>query len=236
MFELIIDNRENYLIQLFEKNNIPISKQNLDIGDIIIQYQSKPIIIIERKTLTDLSSSIKDGRYKEQKIRLVNTHKTAKKIYLIEKIGHFTLDNSIYESVKVNSILRDDIFIYETQNLQKSYEFILKIMNNVKKYEDKWTDKGIEVNYVESVYVNKKKNMDNETIAILQLSVIPGVSKNIASKLLEHFDNDIKNFFALFQSSNEETFIINELANINTGKKKLGKKLAQKIMAMYYNI
>ena len=46
--------------------------------------------------------------------------------------------------------------------------------------------KGIEVNYVESVYVNKKKNMDNETIAILQLSVIRG-SKEYCNQITRTF-------------------------------------------------
>ena len=64
MIKLIIDNREIKLIELLEKNNILIEKRNCEIGDIIYEYEEKPFIIIERKTLNDLSNSIKDGRYK----------------------------------------------------------------------------------------------------------------------------------------------------------------------------
>ena len=67
--QFIIDNREKELKDYF-KNNDNIKFENLDIGDIVIKDNDKIIMMIERKTLEDLSASIKDGRYKEQKIRL----------------------------------------------------------------------------------------------------------------------------------------------------------------------
>ena len=44
----------------------------MQIGDIIISSDTHPdkSIIIERKCVPDMLSSIKDGRYKEQKLRL----------------------------------------------------------------------------------------------------------------------------------------------------------------------
>ena len=78
--ELIIDNRERDLIKWFEdhndkynENKIQFSKENLDLGDIIFKKNGKMVILIERKTFSDLSSSIKDGRYKEQKNRILNS-------------------------------------------------------------------------------------------------------------------------------------------------------------------
>ena len=80
--ELIIDNRERDLIKWFEdhndkynENKIQFSKENLDLGDIIFKKNGKMVILIERKTFSDLSSSIKDGRYKEQKNRILNSVK-----------------------------------------------------------------------------------------------------------------------------------------------------------------
>ena len=71
-----IDNRERDLIQSFINNNIKIETQNLDIGDIQIiyiddSYVEHNLVVIERKTYDDLGASIKDGRYKEQKMRLL---------------------------------------------------------------------------------------------------------------------------------------------------------------------
>ena len=85
-----IDNRERDLIQLFQNNNVAIQSYNLDIGDIQIHYVDENnedylLTIIERKTYDDLSTSIKDGRYKEQKNRILNSiPQNIRKIYLIE--------------------------------------------------------------------------------------------------------------------------------------------------------
>ena len=53
-----IETRKNY-------ENVLVEKTNLNIGDFVIGRY-----IIERKTLSDLASSILDGRYKEQSSRL----------------------------------------------------------------------------------------------------------------------------------------------------------------------
>ena len=93
-----IDNRETELIQLCQlelakelakgkssKNNITIEVLPLPIGDIILEYLGKEIIIIERKSAADLEASIKDGRYEEQSYRLSNSEVHNHNIvYLIE--------------------------------------------------------------------------------------------------------------------------------------------------------
>jgi ERCC4-type nuclease len=60
--------------------------EQLHIGDIVFEDESgKPLIIFERKTLTDLAASIKDGRYSEQSFRLdkepIHNHNI---VYIIE--------------------------------------------------------------------------------------------------------------------------------------------------------
>lgn len=80
--KIIIDEREVGLYSkcyelsndLTIKNNIIVSKEVLPIGDIIFEtIENKPIACIERKSLSDLLSSIKDGRYEEQSYRLLNS-------------------------------------------------------------------------------------------------------------------------------------------------------------------
>ena len=51
---------------------------------ILIKYDNELLLIIERKTLSDLASSVKDGRCKQQKIRLLNNFPKHKICYLIE--------------------------------------------------------------------------------------------------------------------------------------------------------
>ena len=94
-----IDNRERDLIQKFDILNIQIEKKNLDIGDIHICSDEKLLVIIERKTYDDLSTSIKDGRYKEQKNRMIHSiSSNVRKIYLFEgNTREFKLKSSVLD-------------------------------------------------------------------------------------------------------------------------------------------
>ena len=91
--KLIVDIREKKLIKLLEafKNQFDFKKidieiKNLPLGDaIIVDDNGNEKIIVERKSLNDLASSIKDGRYIEQSHRLngceIHNHNI---IYIIE--------------------------------------------------------------------------------------------------------------------------------------------------------
>jgi ERCC4-type nuclease len=63
---VVIDKRERQIIPHFEKlqssAGISYFVEHMTIGDIAICYRSYILIIIERKTWTDLGASIKDGR------------------------------------------------------------------------------------------------------------------------------------------------------------------------------
>jgi ERCC4-type nuclease len=88
-----IDIRETDLLQQITQHitNIPIFKsivvksEVLPIGDIIICDEKEEKLIIERKSVSDLLSSIKDGRYEEQSYRLNGlNHHNHNIIYLVE--------------------------------------------------------------------------------------------------------------------------------------------------------
>ena len=69
-----IDVRENKLITLLENMllekslKIEIQKEQLTIGDIILEHKDNKLVI-ERKSVNDLAYSISDGRYMEQSFR-----------------------------------------------------------------------------------------------------------------------------------------------------------------------
>ncbi len=88
-----VDTREQSLLQQINKlidtipifNKIIVQSETLPIGDIIICDGDTEKLIIERKTISDLQSSIKDGRYEEQSYRLNGlNHHNHNIIYLIE--------------------------------------------------------------------------------------------------------------------------------------------------------
>ncbi len=221
--ELIIDNRENSLIKLLEENNINFEKKNLEIGDIQFIENDKLIYIIERKTVNDLGASIKDGRYKEQKVRLL-ANNTGNIYYIIE--GNIddcnTLNRKALLGSIINMIFRDNIKIINSNNVLDTYNIIIQIQT---KYND-GKFKQIESNkdsYISSIKTNKKENMSKELCNIIQLATIPGVSKNISKIVIEQYGN-ISNLIDEFKKNDDLL-----LSEINLGKRKLGKSLSKKI-------
>ena len=59
-----------YIASIPAFRNLKIVVENLPIGDVIITNNNDDELIIERKSINDLLSSIKDGRYEEQSYRL----------------------------------------------------------------------------------------------------------------------------------------------------------------------
>lgn len=103
-----IDTRESALLQQINNQvtsipvfkNIKIISETLPIGDIIINDETEDKIIIERKSVADLLSSIKDGRYEEQSYRLNGlNHHNHNIVYLIEgdvnRVNRFKTDNHV---------------------------------------------------------------------------------------------------------------------------------------------
>lgn len=92
MMKVVVDIREQAFIEILEQkkelhSNIHFEYASLPIGDMIIYYDNSILYVWERKTLSDLLASIKDGRYKEQSHRLSHTcGGSSKVVYLIEGI------------------------------------------------------------------------------------------------------------------------------------------------------
>ena len=232
-----IDNREKDLISLFEKNNYnesihKIEQKQLQIGDIILKSnEENEQIIIERKSLYDLASSIKDGRYKEQSFRLnncsVHNHNI---IYLIE--GDWENYNSTKGRMNKDTLMAACITlnhykgftIWQTNNIYDTVIFITQLANKIEKMnrsEKPYYESSEIINnkeYIDVACVNreKKKNIDENNIGIFMLACIPGVSTKTASTIIEKFgslkklileiekDNNCLNNISLISSNGKE--------------------------------
>ena len=97
---ITIDQREpEQLKRFFTDKYDYVILDNLHLGDIVITYMDLKLII-ERKTIDDLASSIRDGRLREQKIRLIKNYPRKNIIYIIE--GDITKNNSSIYFNKIN--------------------------------------------------------------------------------------------------------------------------------------
>jgi len=250
-FLIKIDNREKELIKIIESKEVKEAKEekeikpykilyeNLDIGDIqIVDNDSKEILImIERKTLADLSASIKDGRYKEQKERMIHSlKKNIRKIVLIEgdNYSDFTLSLKIFDSVIINTMIRDNIHIHLTKSLSDTMTFIENIIVNLPKYYDDLKEEI--VNNIHKEYdgehnckTGKKDNLTVEMCFRNMLSQITGISTAIAQVIVQRYItmesllNEIK--------KTEDNIGVKELADLKYGsaQRRIGDKISSKI-------
>ena len=232
LIDLIIDNREKDLCNHY----IETKKENLDLGDIIIKINGYICVIIERKTISDLCKSIKDGRYKEQKNRIIHSlNPKVRKIYLIEGIdmNRFTLHKSTFTSVIYNTMIRDNIHIIRSKGIKKT----IKVIDNIYKrcctfgdqiYKNIYENENKE--YKSVCHIKKKNNITKEVCYINQYQQIPGISSNIAKIIYKKYGS----FRELYNKYNTEELIEEfkiELSNIRYGKimRKIGMKISTKI-------
>lgn len=151
MYEFILDYREKKLITFFNEKLKDVNHyktSNLDLGDIILRssYPEQQLeqtnlsyeIIIERKEINDLVSSIKDKRYKEQKARIqaqvaANKHKT-ELIYLIEgSISNLRnpRDNKMYYGSIISMLLRDNIKLIFTESIEDTCNLLHRMYSRL---------------------------------------------------------------------------------------------------------
>ncbi len=125
---MYVDYRERGLLEklngMGEKNDLVI--QNLDLGDVQFVEGESVHMILERKSIRDLAASIKDGRYMEQKQRLLGyreRHPRTKIGYILE--GYYTfspsfsasnMSNKVLSGAIINSMVRDGFQVWSTRD------------------------------------------------------------------------------------------------------------------------
>lgn len=215
MFSVKIDNRETEVIRLMKNVENP-SRLNfesacLDHGDIHLLYQNKPVIIIERKTFSDVLASIHDGRWTEQKIRAMSSS-DARLFYIIET-GDIMWDHGItnttdmiknFSTVSVDSGLNAIINLFVVYNIP--FLFVKNISMTVdivtlfyRQLEKKRNDHDLQTSYEKSyikslpgIQSKKKENIDESMYYLHCLMGIPSVSHKTATQ--------IKTLFPTFMS------------------------------------
>jgi ERCC4-type nuclease len=140
-----VDMRETELFGLFQMNLVgpthTLQSEALPVGDIILSSAdgATDYIVFERKSLQDLAASIRDGRYKEQSLRLqafpnVSNHNV---VYIVEgdlarynerfsKIGKGSLQSAMcsLNYYKGFSVVR-------TMSIMETYEIIHSYANKL---------------------------------------------------------------------------------------------------------
>ncbi len=226
-----IDNREQKLIPFLPE----FTPKQLELGDIIIDSNNHKIII-ERKTIPDFNASLKDGRYRNQKLRLLEWKNTFEEnikkdvIYILEEKYGDNKDKAYWGAI-INANLRDGIFVIQSDGLSRTAH----IANDIKKKleENKFTELQGTKQDIHLEGLSKGDYNNPKNCYLGQLSIIPGISKSTAKILADKFPT-MKNIINEIEYNllNEETIVkkrLEFLSEIDLNGRRLGDKLAEKI-------
>lgn len=196
--KLVIDYREKKLIQLVESIKIMHAKykpievivENLPLSDIIIKDNNdRELILIERKSINDLASSIQDGRYNEQSYRLDNTEiHNHNIIYLIE--GNLSMWNNRYSritpdtiySAMVSLMYYKGFSVFRTYTLVETAEFALNMALKINKSSKLSPPKRPyfqNINFRDQIKSNTSSDSEDQPNTISSSSVTSNAKINI---------------------------------------------------------
>lgn len=228
-----IDTREQELFKICQTTQSGIANfsqlhftvEPLPLGDIIIydEVNEKDLLIIERKTLSDLAASIKDGRYEEQSYRLNGIpHHNHNIIYLIE--GDLTRFNTFKErtdkltlySAMISINYFKGFSLMRTNSLEETAMLVCATAYKLGKDKNRTGFYSCDVSANESgvrgakppdeycsvVKKVKKENITSENIGEIMLCQIPGISSNTAIAIMSHFKS-LPNLIKCIQENQE---------------------------------
>lgn len=230
--KLRIDVRESKIISELQKSTFTftIEYSNLDLGDFHICDDSDNILLIfERKTIPDLLSSIKDGRYNEQSLRLTHCNVHNHYIYYLLEgpILKFHNETLVYSTIcslsyiKGFSILRTNS-IKETINLLAN--FVTKTARDPRtRYYDSSFNSELS-DYCSVIKPKKKDNITPNNMLYRILIQIPSINEKIA-KLIETRYTTLHNLLYTIQSDPDDLSNM-KLLNEQSGKSRKISKTA----------
>lgn len=200
--DLIVDDRECKVISYLE-HVMQFEVKRITTGDFIFIFRGKIIAVIERKTLKDLSSSIKDGRmHNNNKLLEMNKETGCLIIYIIEG-PQYPSSNRKFAGIpfknlqaKLDSIMfQNDIKIIWTKDAKHTAERLLTINKQLYKiYNKKITEGGGDYKLI-----NKKHEMSIDRVHIEIIKCIKGMSYKSITAILK-----IYKFIDIFNKNIDE--------------------------------
>jgi crossover junction endonuclease MUS81 len=244
--QLLIDFREKWVVkQLSDLSNttehcivngvsLNYCTSNLEVGDFVIKNSDgNVLVIVERKSVRDLCASITDGRFRQQKERLLeSTNDPSKILYIIEGykgstlsqkgvLSQTTIDGSIH-----NLLFRHNFKVLWTENESDT-------LNNIALLYKKFNKGEFDTlpHRVAPTTLVPKGSKISENIFALQLSAIPGVSYNTALQLSKIYNN-MKELVDAYNNIEKEDDKEKMLSNVKlNATRKVGNALSKKIYA-----
>jgi Fanconi anemia group M protein len=227
-----IDCRENDLIALLEENkeNEKWTVKQLPVADIWIGIGDDSMIknggiVIERKTIADFEASFLDGRYREQRGRILSfchENKTQPMYILEGALSSATgrLQQKAIMKLINRLILHYQIPVYHTKSLDETAELVQTLVEQWKDDPSALQRATELVKVTDGIHVQKKANAsDPRFFAISCLTQCTGVSVKMAESLIDAFGS----LKGVMNAS------LKEIEQVKVGSRKVGPVVSKRL-------
>jgi hypothetical protein len=230
-----------------------VVRQRLDLGDVEVRGEFGRILF-ERKSWADLASSLRDGRYVNQKTRLLAERERAatdgtrlRVVYLIETARVPAYEDSTHGmpnhqpfAALTKMGLRDSITILFCASAADAAKNVAYAVRAAEKGGLDGAAHAAEVaagGYAGTVkFSNKRKNADGSMFELM-LASLNGVSGKKASAIAEAYASPaalLRAYEALKASGANDKKLNGMLADVQVGDKRLGPALSAKIRLAFF--
>jgi ERCC4-type nuclease len=222
---ILLDNREHALIELLPQ----ITVKQLPVGDAWIQTNDQTVLVIERKTTADFEASFLDGRYREQRTRLLAycAENKAKALYILEgglDGRRRSLERQALQKLIHRLCLRYGVAVWSTKDTEDTANTLRILAEQVK--DDPKVFEGEQVSYTDVQHVTKKANKeDPRAFALAALQGCPGVSAKSAAAIWDA----TQSFQKLLEMSEDV------IANIKSGERRVGPAVAKRLWTLLHS-
>lgn len=222
---IILDTREHGLIPLLP--DVPV--QQLPVGDALIKSGEETVLVVERKTTADFEASFLDGRYREQRTRLLAFCQAnkARALYILEGgvDGRLrSLSRAASQKLIHRLMLRYGVSVWVTRSLDDTAATLQLLAEQVR--EDPKVFQGEQLSYTDVMATTKKANKDDpRAFALGALQGCPGVSAKMAAAVLEVCQGSLEGVMAADEAV---------LAGVKVGERRVGPAVAKRLYALLH--
>lgn len=250
--KIVLDSREHALERLLRQlysEGVPFLEiKTLDVGDVCVTVDSKPVLLLERKEASDLLSSFFDGRFKDQREKMLIARRECPQLLLMllvegdyeEVVRRFNTmparrdDPKRQFNVKrIRSALKSlfpnyGIHVHNTDSIAHTLKYLGYLLDLYK------TSGGVpHLENNASLYrvtqLPKKLNLSPRETYALSLASIRGVSKEMGLAIARRYPS-YRALVDKYQKLKSPVARENLLANLSYGKSRnIGPKTSARV-------
>ena len=204
MLKIVLDVREKNLIREMNVKcragagdaELSLEVQQLNLGDVLLYSGSNLLAVIERKTVQDLESSIRDGRYREQCSRLKSLPIEDRKVIILVEGNYSThvpsrfgrgLPKESLVGAQISMWFREGFTVVNTWDVQMTALYIECAIRKIHRLTMENKESATRLLPTPALMPTPQSTRTPENAVLMILCQVPGISTKTALAIQAHF-------------------------------------------------